>query len=63
MSILFSQGGTISNLYSILVARYHFYPEVKTRGMRALPQVAVFTSEHVITCTHTLLLSMACSGV
>lgn len=52
--ILFSEGGTISNLYSILVARYHFYPEVKTRGMAALPQLALFTSEHV-NLTHLLL--------
>ncbi|KAA8587581.1 hypothetical protein FQN60_016443 [Etheostoma spectabile] len=41
-----STGGTISNLYSILVARYHFYPEVKTKGMGRLPQLALFTSEH-----------------
>ncbi|KAM7378677.1 hypothetical protein PAMP_004283 [Pampus punctatissimus] len=43
---IFCPGGTISNLYSILVARYHFYPEVKARGMRALPQLVLFTSEH-----------------
>ncbi|KAK5914559.1 hypothetical protein CgunFtcFv8_008992 [Champsocephalus gunnari] len=43
---IFCPGGTISNLYSILVARYHFYPEVKTRGMGALPRLALFTSEH-----------------
>uniref|UniRef100_A0A665VL67 Zgc:163121 n=1 Tax=Echeneis naucrates TaxID=173247 RepID=A0A665VL67_ECHNA len=43
---LFCPGGTISNLYSILVARYHFYPEVKTKGMGALPRLALFTSEH-----------------
>ncbi|TKS80428.1 Glutamate decarboxylase 1 [Collichthys lucidus] len=43
---IFCPGGTISNLYSILVARYYFYPEVKTRGMGALPQLALFTSEH-----------------
>lgn len=43
---IFCPGGTISNLYSILVARYHFYPEVKTKGMAALPQLALFTSEH-----------------
>lgn len=56
-STLFSEGGTISNLYSILVARHHFYPEVKTRGMGALPQLALFTSAHVIkpnTLTSTL---------
>ncbi|KAF0047449.1 hypothetical protein F2P81_001082 [Scophthalmus maximus] len=43
---IFCPGGTISNLYSILVARYHFYPEVKTKGMGALPRLALFTSEH-----------------
>ncbi|XP_035527388.1 glutamate decarboxylase 1 [Morone saxatilis] len=43
---IFCPGGTISNLYSIVLARYHFYPEVKTRGMGALPQLALFTSEH-----------------
>ncbi|KAK2844009.1 hypothetical protein Q5P01_010668 [Channa striata] len=43
---LFCPGGTISNLYSILVARYYFHPEVKARGMGALPRLALFTSEH-----------------
>ncbi|CAG14480.1 unnamed protein product, partial [Tetraodon nigroviridis] len=43
---ILSEGGTICNLYSMLLARYDFYPEVKTRGMGALPQLALFTSEH-----------------
>ncbi|KAF7654318.1 hypothetical protein LDENG_00071450 [Lucifuga dentata] len=43
---IFCPGGSISNLYSVLVARYHFFPEVKTKGMRALPQLLLFTSEH-----------------
>ncbi|KAG7489802.1 glutamate decarboxylase 1-like [Solea senegalensis] len=43
---IFCPGGTISNLYSILVARYHFNPEVKTKGMGVLPPLALFTSEH-----------------
>ncbi|XP_075871568.1 beta-1,3-galactosyltransferase 5-like [Nelusetta ayraudi] len=42
----------MSSLYSILLARYHFYPKVKTSGMRALPQLAIFTSEHVRTMRH-----------
>ncbi|XP_040027458.2 glutamate decarboxylase 1 [Gasterosteus aculeatus] len=42
---IFCPGGTISNLYSVLLARYHFYPEVKTMGMGVLPQLALFTSE------------------
>lgn len=43
---LFSPGGTISNMYSILAARFHFYPEVKSQGMGALPRLALFTSQH-----------------
>uniref|UniRef100_A0A8C5GGR0 Glutamate decarboxylase 1-like n=1 Tax=Gouania willdenowi TaxID=441366 RepID=A0A8C5GGR0_GOUWI len=43
---IFCPGGTISNLYSILVARYRVCPEVKTKGMGALPPLALFTSEH-----------------
>ncbi|XP_073534745.1 glutamate decarboxylase 1-like isoform X2 [Phyllobates terribilis] len=43
---IFSPGGTISNLYSILIARYKFFPIVKTKGMAALPRIVLFTSEH-----------------
>ncbi|XP_036592176.1 glutamate decarboxylase 1-like [Trichosurus vulpecula] len=43
---IFSPGGSISNLYGILVARYKKFPEVKTKGMAALPQIALFVSEH-----------------
>ncbi|XP_006634608.2 glutamate decarboxylase 1 [Lepisosteus oculatus] len=43
---IFSPGGSISNLYSVLLARYHFFPEVKTKGMAAVPRLALFTSEH-----------------
>ncbi|XP_066578408.1 glutamate decarboxylase 1 isoform X1 [Amia ocellicauda] len=43
---IFSPGGSISNLYSILLARYHRFPEVKTKGMAAVPKLALFTSEH-----------------
>nr|XP_061784829.1 glutamate decarboxylase 1-like isoform X5 [Nerophis lumbriciformis] len=43
---IFSPGGAISNMYSLLVARYYFYPEVKTKGMRALPELVLFTSQH-----------------
>ncbi|KAL4657159.1 glutamate decarboxylase 1-like [Arapaima gigas] len=43
---LFCPGGSMSNLYSILLARYKFFPEVKLRGMAAIPKLALFTSEH-----------------
>ncbi|KAM4689211.1 glutamate decarboxylase 1-like [Discoglossus pictus] len=43
---IFCPGGTISNLYSILVARYKYFPVVKTKGMSALPRIVIFSSEH-----------------
>lgn len=39
-------GGTISNLYALLLARYKFDPKVKTDGVH-LHSFVVFTSEHV----------------
>ncbi|XP_068101644.1 glutamate decarboxylase 1 isoform X2 [Hyperolius riggenbachi] len=43
---IFSPGGAISNLYSIMAARYKYFPEVKTKGMAAVPKLIIFTSEH-----------------
>ncbi|XP_062843443.1 glutamate decarboxylase 1 [Trichomycterus rosablanca] len=43
---IFCPGGTLSNLYSVLVARFHYFPKVKTEGMYALPRLALFTSVH-----------------
>jgi len=40
-------GGAISNMYSVMVARYKHYPEVKIKGMAAVPRLVLFTSEHV----------------
>ncbi|EPY82719.1 glutamate decarboxylase 1-like protein [Camelus ferus] len=42
---IFSPGGSISNLYGILVARYKKYPEIKTKGMTSLPCIILFVSE------------------
>lgn len=48
MKVIFClSGGSISNLYSVLVARYKRFPEIKTKGMAALPDIALFVSEHV----------------
>ncbi|KAB0406208.1 hypothetical protein E2I00_012565 [Balaenoptera physalus] len=44
---IFSPGGSISNLYGILVAHYKQYPEIKTKGMTALPCIVLFVSEQV----------------
>uniref|UniRef100_A0A8C1LPH0 Zgc:163121 n=1 Tax=Cyprinus carpio TaxID=7962 RepID=A0A8C1LPH0_CYPCA len=37
---------TMSNLYSVLLARFHLFPAVKTHGMSVIPRLALFTSEH-----------------
>ena len=42
-----SAGGAISNMYSVMIARFKFFPEVKTKGMAAAPRLVLFTSEHV----------------
>ena len=34
-------------MYSVMIARYKFFPEVKTKGMTAAPRLVLFTSEHV----------------
>ncbi|KAK7828232.1 hypothetical protein U0070_025348 [Myodes glareolus] len=44
-------GGAISNMYAMLVARYKMFPEVKEKGMAAVPRLIAFTSEHVCVCT------------
>ncbi|XP_036374781.1 glutamate decarboxylase 1 [Megalops cyprinoides] len=42
---IFCPGGSMCNLYSVLLARYHHFPEVKKKGMAALPKLVLFTSE------------------
>ncbi|XP_043922084.1 glutamate decarboxylase 2 [Protopterus annectens] len=43
---IFCPGGAISNLYAMLNARFKMFPEVKEKGMSALPRLVAFTSEH-----------------
>lgn len=42
---VFCPGGSISNMYAVNLARYQRYPDCKRRGLRALPPLALFTSE------------------
>ncbi|CAJ0598935.1 unnamed protein product [Cylicocyclus nassatus] len=41
---IFAPGGTISNLYGLLVARYAFDPRGKQLGLKELPKLCCFTS-------------------
>ncbi|RWS09991.1 glutamate decarboxylase-like protein [Dinothrombium tinctorium] len=43
---ILAPGGAISNLYAVIVARHAMFPEYKTKGLKALPQLVLFTSEH-----------------
>ncbi|XP_050680959.1 cysteine sulfinic acid decarboxylase [Leptidea sinapis] len=42
---IFCPGGSIANGYAISCARYHQYPEVKSKGVYVIPQLIIFTSE------------------
>ncbi|XP_032520618.1 cysteine sulfinic acid decarboxylase [Danaus plexippus] len=42
---IFCPGGSIANGYAISCARHHFYPEVKYKGVHAVPKLVLFTSE------------------
>lgn len=42
---IFSPGGSISNMYGIVLARYKKFPEVKEKGLSGLPPYVVFTSQ------------------
>ncbi|KAI5707065.1 hypothetical protein M8J75_014081 [Diaphorina citri] len=42
---IFSPGGSISNMYSICLARYRLDPDTKRKGLSHLPPLCMFTSE------------------
>lgn len=44
---IFSPGGSISNMYGLLAARFHKFPETKTMGIVGLPPMVLFGSEQV----------------
>ena len=46
---ILAPGGSISNMYAIIIARHKLFPEHKKKGMRAVPaQLVIYTSEHVM---------------
>ncbi|XP_051516159.1 cysteine sulfinic acid decarboxylase-like isoform X1 [Myxocyprinus asiaticus] len=42
---IFCPGGSMSNMYAMNVARYWAFPQVKTKGLWAVPRLAIFTSQ------------------
>ena len=45
---ILAPGGSISNMYALIIARHRFYPQHKHHGMRAIKEhLVVYTSEDV----------------
>ncbi len=44
---IFSPGGSISNLYGLLLARFKQFPESRNAGNYGLPKMALFCSKQV----------------
>jgi hypothetical protein len=42
-----SAGGSVSNMYGMVLARYKAIPDSKTKGLSGLPPLVAFTSEDV----------------
>ncbi|XP_046645873.1 cysteine sulfinic acid decarboxylase-like [Daphnia pulicaria] len=42
---IFAPGGSISNMYGIVLDRYKKFPEVKTKGVGSIGELVAFTSE------------------
>ncbi|KAK9508921.1 hypothetical protein O3M35_006362 [Rhynocoris fuscipes] len=42
---IFCPGGSISNMYAVVLARYLKMPEVKKSGLSGIPPLAIFTSQ------------------
>lgn len=56
---IFAPGGSISNLYGLLLARFKRFPGTKTKGITNLPQMALFCSEQVISTVACILASFS----
>ena len=48
---IFAPGGSISNLYGLLLARFKKFPNIKNEGILNLPQMVLFCSEQVMIIT------------
>ena len=43
-----NSGGSISNMYALMIARHKLYPQHKKHGMRSIKgQLIMYTSRHV----------------
>lgn len=42
---ILAPGGSVSNLYAVMAARHKMFPNYKSMGLKALPQLVMYTSE------------------
>ncbi|CAH1390546.1 unnamed protein product [Nezara viridula] len=42
---IFTPGGSISNMYGLVLARYKKYPEIKEKGIAGMPPFVIYTSQ------------------
>lgn len=60
-SSVLTPGGATANLYSVLLSRFNMFPEVKDKGMLAVPgQLVMFTSDQ---CHYSFKMASAVSGL
>ncbi|CRL04754.1 CLUMA_CG017814, isoform A [Clunio marinus] len=58
---ILAPGGSICNLYSVLLARYHKFPGVKLKGSAILPgELVIFTSDQ---CHYSIKTAAAITGI
>ena len=54
---ILAPGGSISNMYALIIARHKIFPAHKEKGMMALTsQPVCYTSKHVSSILNTLLM-------
>ena len=53
---ILAPGGSISNMYALIIARHKHFPEHKEKGMQAIKEHLIcYTSKHVTHTTHIIL--------
>lgn len=46
-NIAYISGGSLANMYGMVLARFDKFPEVKTKGMANIGELVAFTSQEV----------------
>ena len=53
---ILAPGGSISNMYALMIARHKMFPQHKAHGMRAIKgQLIMYTSKHVSSSKNTTI--------